>query len=48
VGWKTDDLHGPPLSAEVLVEGFYEGVFHEKQPRHGVQNMRIIELGLSI
>ena len=35
MGGKTDDLHGPPLSAEVLVEGFYEGVFHEKQPRHG-------------
>ena len=35
LGGKTDDLHGPPLSLEVLVEGFYEGVFHEKQPRHG-------------
>lgn len=35
MGGKTDDLHGSPLSVEVKVEGLYDGIFHEKQPRHG-------------
>jgi len=35
VGGKTDDLHGPPLTAEFTVLGLYDGRFEETQPRHG-------------
>ena len=35
MGGKTDDLHGPPLTAEVQVLGIYNGQFHEPSPRHG-------------
>lgn len=35
MGGKTDDLHGPPLTAEVQVQGLYDGHFQEPDPRHG-------------
>jgi microcystin degradation protein MlrC len=35
LGGKTDDLHGPPLDAELVVRSLHEGTFHEAQPRHG-------------
>jgi microcystin degradation protein MlrC len=35
VGGKSDKLHGPPLEVEATVEGLYDGVFEEPQPRHG-------------
>ena len=35
MGGKTDDLHGEPFTAEVMAKSLHEGVFEEKQPRHG-------------
>ena len=35
MGGKTDDLHGPPLEAEVTVCSLHPGRFHETKPRHG-------------
>lgn len=35
VGGKTDDQHGPPLTAEFRVRSFHEGKFRESQARHG-------------
>ncbi|MDP6775569.1 MAG: M81 family metallopeptidase [Candidatus Latescibacteria bacterium] len=35
VGGKTDDMHGPPLEAEVTVRSLHEGRFHESEIRHG-------------
>ena len=35
MGGKTNDLQSPPLSCEAIVEGLFDGVFHEKTPRHG-------------
>jgi microcystin degradation protein MlrC len=37
IGGKTDHLHGKPFQAEVTVKTISEGVFKEKQPRHGGQ-----------
>jgi len=35
MGGKSDELHGPPLEAEVTVIGIYDGKFSEPHPRHG-------------
>ncbi|MCC6491775.1 MAG: M81 family metallopeptidase [Pirellulales bacterium] len=35
VGGKTDSLHGSPLVANFTLDGVYEGLFSEPQPRHG-------------
>ena len=35
MGGKTDQLHGPPLLAQVEVIGIFEGKFEEKEARHG-------------
>jgi microcystin degradation protein MlrC len=35
MGGKTDALHGPPISAEVEILSFHEGIFTETKPRHG-------------
>ncbi len=35
MGGKTDDLHGPPISAEVEVLSLHDGLFTESRPRHG-------------
>ncbi|MDA0746653.1 MAG: MlrC C-terminal domain-containing protein, partial [bacterium] len=35
MGGKTDDLHGPPLEAEVVVRGLFDGQFKETEIRHG-------------
>ena len=35
MGGKTDELHGKPLRARVLVVSLHEGRFTESQPRHG-------------
>jgi microcystin degradation protein MlrC len=35
MGGKTDALHGPPISCEVEILSFHEGLFTESQPRHG-------------
>lgn len=35
IGGKTDDLHGPPFSADFQVRSIHEGKFHEPQVRHG-------------
>ena len=35
IGGKTDNLHGPPLEAQFVVTGLYDGKFQETQPRHG-------------
>jgi microcystin degradation protein MlrC len=35
VGGKTDDRHGPPVEADFVVRGLYDGRFEELQPRHG-------------
>ena len=35
MGGKTDQLHGPPLVAQVEVIGIFEGKFEEKEARHG-------------
>ena len=35
MGGKTDNLHGPPLDAEVDVVSLADGRFEEPEPRHG-------------
>lgn len=35
MGGKTDDRHGPPIRAEVRVQGIHEGRFTESAVRHG-------------
>lgn len=35
MGGKTDDQHGPPLEAEVMVERLVDGQFTESEVRHG-------------
>lgn len=35
MGGKTDDMHGPPLEAHVVVQSFHDGHFKESQVRHG-------------
>jgi microcystin degradation protein MlrC len=35
MGGHSDDLHGPPLQAEVSVVSLHDGRFHEASPRHG-------------
>lgn len=35
IGGKTDDLHGPPLVAQVRVKSFCDGRYTESQVRHG-------------
>jgi microcystin degradation protein MlrC len=35
MGGKTDDLHGPPIEAEVDVVSLADGRFEEPEPRHG-------------
>ena len=35
MGGKTDDLHGPPLEANVTVLSLHDGKFEEPEPRHG-------------
>ncbi len=35
MGGKTDDMHGPPLEAEVTVRSLHEGRFRETEIRHG-------------
>jgi microcystin degradation protein MlrC len=35
MGGKTDDKHGPPLSATVTVQSVHDGYFEEPKPRHG-------------
>ena len=35
MGGNTDDLHGPPLTAEVTVESLHDGKFEASQVRHG-------------
>ncbi|MBM3262310.1 MAG: M81 family metallopeptidase [candidate division Zixibacteria bacterium] len=35
MGGKTDDLHGPPLIAEVQVRSLHDGHFTESEVRHG-------------
>ena len=35
MGGKTDDLHGPPISADVEVLSLHDGLFTESEPRHG-------------
>lgn len=35
LGGKTDEFHGEPLEAECIVEGLYDGLFREPEPRHG-------------
>ena len=35
MGGKTDDMHGPPLEAEVVVHSFHDGFFKESEVRHG-------------
>jgi microcystin degradation protein MlrC len=35
IGGKTDDLHGPPLEAEVTVQSQHDGRFTEAAVRHG-------------
>ena len=35
MGGKTDDRHGPPVRAEVRVQGIHEGRFTESAVRHG-------------
>jgi microcystin degradation protein MlrC len=35
MGGHTDDLHGPPLPAEVTLVSLHDGRFHEPSPRHG-------------
>ena len=35
MGGKTDDRHGPPIRAEVRVQGVHEGHFTESAVRHG-------------
>ena len=35
MGGKTDDMHGPPLEAEVRVRSLHEGKFRESEVRHG-------------
>jgi microcystin degradation protein MlrC len=35
MGGKTDDRHGPPLTAEVTVKTLTDGRFEEPLPRHG-------------
>jgi len=35
IGGKTDDQHGPSLTAEFTVRSFHEGKFRESQVRHG-------------
>jgi microcystin degradation protein MlrC len=35
MGGKTDEMHGPPLEAEVVVHSFHDGLFTESEVRHG-------------
>lgn len=35
MGGKTDDMHGPPLEADVVVHSFHDGHFKESEVRHG-------------
>jgi microcystin degradation protein MlrC len=35
MGGKTDEMHGPPLEAEVVVLSFHDGLFTESEVRHG-------------
>ena len=35
IGGKTDNLHGKPFEADVVVKGLYDGKFQETEPRHG-------------
>lgn len=35
VGGKTDDLHGPPFTAEFEIVSFHDGRFREPEVRHG-------------
>ena len=35
MGGKTDDMHGPPLDADVTVRSLHEGKFKETEIRHG-------------
>lgn len=35
VGAKTDSLHGAPLEVEFTIDGLYDGLFKETEPRHG-------------
>lgn len=35
VGGKTDELHGPPLTADLHVRSLHDGKFRESQVRHG-------------
>ena len=46
MGGRTDQLHGPPLAAEVEVIGIFEGKFEEKEARHGGFNH--FDQGLSV
>lgn len=35
MGGKTDPLHGPPLELPVVVRSFHDGIFEEREARHG-------------
>jgi microcystin degradation protein MlrC len=35
MGGKTDALHGSPISCEVEILSFHDGLFTETRPRHG-------------
>lgn len=35
MGGKTDEMHGPPLEAEVVVVSLHDGFFKESEVRHG-------------
>jgi len=35
MGGKTDDMHGPPLEADVVVHSVHDGHFKESEVRHG-------------
>ncbi len=35
VGGKSDDLHGPPLELDCVVQSLHDGRFSESEPRHG-------------
>lgn len=35
MGGKTDEMHGPPLEADVVVHSFHDGQFKEPEVRHG-------------
>ena len=35
MGGKVDDSQGSSLASEVTVQGLFDGIFHERTPRHG-------------